>query len=158
MATVHARIMDTLGNSLTSTGNALDVVVASSGLPTGASTLAEQQTQTTHLATIAGDTTSLDSKVTACNTGAVVVSSGTITANLGAVDNAVLDSIDTAVTSIDTKTSSLVFGGGVEATAQRVTLASDSTGTLTVNGTVTANLSATDNALLYIQIFDPKPY
>lgn len=31
-------------------------------LPTGASTLAEQQTQTAHLATIAGDTTSLDTK------------------------------------------------------------------------------------------------
>lgn len=32
-----------------------------------------------NLATIAGDTTSLDGKVTACNTGAVVISSGTVT-------------------------------------------------------------------------------
>lgn len=48
-------------------------------------------------------------------------------------------------------------GGGVEANALRVTLASDSTGvvsvddnggSLTVDGTVTANLSATDNAVL----------
>lgn len=48
-------------------------------------------------------------------------------------------------------------GGGVEAAALRVTLASDSTGvlsvddngaSLTVDGTVTANLSATDNAVL----------
>jgi hypothetical protein len=38
------------------------VSVASLPLPTGASTLSEQQTQTTHLATIAGDTTSLDGK------------------------------------------------------------------------------------------------
>lgn len=48
-------------------------------------------------------------------------------------------------------------GGGTEATALRVTLANDSTGvvsvddnggSLTVDGTVTANLSATDNAVL----------
>ena len=44
---------------------------------------------------------------------------GTVTANLSATDNAVLDSIDAAVN-----------------------------GTLTVSGTVTANLSATDNAVL----------
>jgi len=42
----------------------------------------------------------------------------------------------------------LVVGGGVEATAIRVTIASDSTGVLTVDGTVTANLSATDNTVL----------
>jgi len=51
----------------------------------------------------------------------------------------------------------LEAGGGTEATALRVTIASDSTGVLsiddnggaiTVDGTVTANLSATDNAVL----------
>jgi len=41
-----------------------------------------------------------------------------------------------------------VVGGGAEATALRVTLANDSTGVITVDGTVTANLSATDNAVL----------
>jgi len=50
-----------------------------------------------------------------------------------------------------------VVGGGTEATALRVTIANDSTGvvsvddgggTLTVDGTITANLSATDNAVL----------
>jgi len=54
-------------------------------------------------------------------------------------------------------TTMAAVGGGVEAGALRVTLASDSTGvvsiddnggTLTVDGTVTANLSATDNAVL----------
>lgn len=54
-------------------------------------------------------------------------------------------------------TTVIVAGGGVEAGALRVTLASDSTGVvsvddngsaLTVDGTVTANLSATDNAVL----------
>ena len=40
-----------------------DVDVASSALPTGASTLAEQQSQTTHLATIAGDTTDIEAAI-----------------------------------------------------------------------------------------------
>lgn len=40
-----------------------DVDVLSSALPTGASTLAEQQSQTTHLATIAGDTTDIEAAV-----------------------------------------------------------------------------------------------
>ena len=51
----------------------------------------------------------------------------------------------------------VTIGGGTEATALRVTIASDSTGVvsvddgggaLTVDGTVTANLSATDNTVL----------
>lgn len=51
----------------------------------------------------------------------------------------------------------IAAGGGAEANALRVTIASDSTGlisiddggnTITVDGTVTANLSATDNAVL----------
>jgi len=64
-------------------------------------TLATDDDGVAHLATIAGDTTSLDTKVTACNTGAVVVASGaitvsgTVTADLSATDNAVLDSIVT---------------------------------------------------------------
>ena len=100
---------------------------------------------------ILSDTSSIDGKITACNTGAVVVSSGTITANLGATDNAVLDQIELNTDPL------LVVGGGAEATAIRVTIANDSTGvvsiddgggTLTVDGTVTANLSATDNAVL----------
>ena len=70
----------------------------------------------------------IDTNITACNTGAVVVASGAIT---------------------ETNSASLaVVGGGAEATALRVTLANDSTGVITVDGTVTANLSATDNAVL----------
>lgn len=45
------------------TNNIGDVDVLSSALPTGASTLAEQQSQTTHLATIAGDTTSIQTAI-----------------------------------------------------------------------------------------------
>jgi len=43
-------------------------------------TLATDDDGVSHLATIAGDTTSINGKITACNTGAVVVASGTITA------------------------------------------------------------------------------
>jgi len=54
-------------------------------------------------------------------------------------------------------TTPIIAGGGVEASALLVTLANDSTGllsvddnggSLTIDGTVTANLSATDNAVL----------
>ena len=57
----------------------------------------------------------------------------------------------------------VTVGGGAEATALRVTIASDSTGVvtvddgggaLTVDGTVTANLSATDNAVLDAMVVD----
>jgi len=97
-------------------------------------TIATDDDSVAHLATIAGDTTSLDTKVTACNTGAVVVASGAIT---------------------ETNSASLaVVGGGAEATALRVTLANDSTGVITVDGTVTAELSATDNAVLDAMVVD----
>lgn len=74
--------------------------------------------------------------------------SGTVTANLSATDNAVLDTIETNTDF------GAVVGGGVEATALRVTLASDSTGlisvddnggSLTVDGTVAATQSGTWN-------------
>lgn len=83
--------------------------------------------------------------------GGSITVDGTVTANLSATDNAVLDTIETNTDF------GAVVGGGVEATALRVTIASDSTGVvsvddgggaLTVDGTVTANLSATDNAVL----------
>lgn len=76
---------------------------------------------------------------------------GTVTANLGATDNAVLDQLEVNTSYGDN------LGGGVEAGALRVTLASDSSGvvsvdddggSLTVDGTVTANLGAVDNAVL----------
>ena len=80
-----------------------------------------------------------------------VTVTGTVTANLSATDNAVLDAIDSN-TDYGATT-----GGGAESGALRVTIANDSTGVvsvddgggaLTVDGTVTANLSATDNAVL----------
>ena len=44
----------------------------------GDATAANQTTMIGHLSTIEGDTTSIDSKITACNTGAVVVSSSSL--------------------------------------------------------------------------------
>ncbi len=91
----------------------------------------------------------------------VTVSSGTITTitnDVNIADGGNSITVDNAALS--------VTGGGLEATALRVTIASDSTGVLsvddgggtlsiddgggaiTVDGTVTANLSATDNAVL----------
>lgn len=98
--------------------------------------------------TIASDSTGV---VSVDDNGGSLTIDGTVTANLSATDNAVLDQIEVN-TSYGDQT-----GGGVEASALRVTLASDSTGVLsiddnggsiTVDGTVTANLSATDNAVL----------
>lgn len=97
--------------------NGLDVDVTRSALPTGASTAANQTTIIGHL-----------------------------------------DGVEALLATIDADTSNLsVVGGGTEAAAMRVTIASDSTGvvsvddnggSLTVDGTVTANLGATDNAVL----------
>ena len=142
-----------------------------------------------------------DAGITACDTGAVVIASGTVTTvstvtslsqlggqaiNLGegviatgtqrvtiATDDdgiahlatiagavstqmqcdivAALPAGDNNVGNVDIVTVPAplnVVGGGAEATALRVTLANDSTGVVTIDGTVTADLSATDNAVL----------
>jgi len=103
----------------------------------------------TLLTTIEGNQLADGHNVTVDNASIAVT--GTVTANLGATDNAVLDNIDS-----NTDFGATV-GGGTETGALRVTLANNSTGvvsvddnggSLTVDGTVTANLSATDNAVL----------
>lgn len=194
----------------------------------GGATLAEQQTQTTHLSAIETAVEALEAgqlpdghNVTIDNASIAVTGtfwqatqpvSGTVTANLSAVDNAVLDNIDAELTTIighvdgletligttnttlttidgrvdgieallttiDSDTGNLVtietntdfgtvVGGGTETGALRVTIANNSTGVLsvddngstlsiddgggviTVDGTVTANLGATDNSVL----------
>jgi len=84
--------------------------------------------------------TVLDAIPVTDNAGTLTVD-GTVTANLSATDNAVLDSIDT-------KTSyGSVTGGGVEATALRVTIASDSTGVVSIDdngGAITIDGSLTN--------------
>ena len=56
-----------------------NVDIVSSALPTGASTLAEQQSQTTHLSTIAGDTTSIQTAVELIDDTVYTDGSGTVT-------------------------------------------------------------------------------
>lgn len=69
--------------------------------------------------------------------GGSITVDGTVTANLSATDNAVLDNIQTAVETIDNAIS------GNEMQVDVITMP-----TTTVTGTVTANLSATDNTVL----------
>ena len=107
--------------SLTGSGN-LKVSIeeqTSTSLPTGASTSALQNTLNSKIDTIdgvldnilvdtgviKGDTTSLDSKVTACNTGAVVISSSVLPT--GAATEAKQDVIETTLTAIETDIAAL---------------------------------------------------
>lgn len=79
---------------------------------------------------IAGDTTSIDGKITACNTGAVVLATGSATIGKLAANSGV-DIGDVDVTSVPAPLN--VVGGGTEAAALRVTIANDSTGLLSVD-------------------------
>lgn len=76
-----------------------NVDIVSSALPTGASTLAEQQTQTTHLATIAGDTTSIQTAVELIDDTVATISATKV------LKVALFDNTDTQITS---------FGGGIQ--------------------------------------------
>ena len=118
-----------------SAGDPLPVTAASLPLPSGAATSAKQDTGNTSLATIAGAVAGTEMQVDVLTMPTVTVT--------GSVDatNAAFD----------------VVGGGLEATALRVTLASDSTGvlsvddnggSLTVDGTVAVSgtVAVTDNA------------
>lgn len=75
------------------------VVVSSSALPSGASTLAEQQSQTTHLATIAGDTTSIQTAVELLDNTVAVLGTATYTeaTSSGLVIGAVRRDADTTL-------------------------------------------------------------
>jgi len=82
-------------------------VVSSTGA--GVALESAQATGNASLATIAGDTTSLDGKVVACNTGAVVISSNSdttkATSTLQTSGNALLTTIDTSCSSIQSNVS-----------------------------------------------------
>jgi len=80
--------------ALTATGN-LKVSVEESSAG-GDASLAEQQLQTTQLTNIAADTTSLDSKVTACNTNSVTIASSALPS--GAATEATLALVATETT------------------------------------------------------------
>lgn len=109
------------------------VTVAASALPTGASTAANQATIIGHVdgietllgtidgdtgliatdaSTIAGDTTSIDNKITACNTGAVTVAASALPTGASTAANQTtlighVDGIETLLGTIDADTSAL---------------------------------------------------
>ena len=88
-----------------SSGGAIAANVDVVGNSIGLSTSALQTSGNSSLATIAGDTTSIDGKITACNTGAVVVSSSALPT--GAATDAVLQSADSYLGTIATDTFNL---------------------------------------------------
>ena len=135
----------------------VQVDALSSALPSGAATAANQST-------IIGHVDGIETLLTAANVdhAAIEVLLTAIDADTDAIKTAVqvLDDWDDsnyANVNINLAGSDAPTGGGAESGALRVTLANDSTGVvsvddgggaLTVDGTVTANLSATDNAVL----------
>ena len=144
-----AILVDSLGHVQT------DIV--SSALPSGASIASHQvtnhnkldhlstdlDTANGHLNTIAGDTTSLDGKVTACNTGAVVISSSALPsgASIASHQTTNHDKLDHLSTDLDTA------NGHLNTIDGKITACN--TGAVVISsGAVTATLSATDNAVL----------
>lgn len=97
----------------TISGNEMQVDIVSSALPTGAATEAT-------LSTLSG-------KITACNTGAVVISSGTVTANAG--------------TNLNTSALALEAGGNLAA------IATDAAAIEVLLGTIDADTSALAGAV-----------
>lgn len=91
-------------------GTEMQVDVLTSALPTGAATLAEQQTQTTHLATIAGDTTDIETAVELIDDS--VATLGTTTyleaTTKGLIVSAVRRDADTSAVNTDNETAPLV--------------------------------------------------
>ena len=73
--------------------------------------------------------TSIDGKITTCDTSSIA---GTVTANLSATDNQVLDDMALSLSNMDTRLVP-VYGAGTENLAQRITIATDSTGVLSVD-------------------------
>lgn len=108
------QIVDASGNQITSFGGSsgltdtelratpviVDLGANNDVTVTGTVTANLSATDNAVLDVIAGNTTSIDGKITACNTGAIA---GTVTANLSATDNAVLDVIAGDTTSLDGK-------------------------------------------------------
>ncbi|MCP4527519.1 MAG: hypothetical protein GY833_16620 [Aestuariibacter sp.] len=136
--------------------NNIDVDVQSSALPTGAATSAKQDTGNTLLGTIdtdtgviAGDTTSIDGKITACDT------TDKSTATLQTAANALLTAANALLTTIDADTSTIAGdttsldaklpaqGAAATAASTPVNIASDQTVPVSTTGVVDAGNSTT---------------
>jgi len=149
--------------TLVSSSNELPVTMSSLVLPTGASTLSEQLNQSTYLSTIAGDTTSIQTAVELLDNSVdgnylnvnlniagtdVSANSGTLTAQTLRVTIATDDEVNNFLSTI----AGAVSGAEVQVDVLTMpTVAVTGTfyqATQPISGTVTANLSATDNAVL----------
>lgn len=125
------------------TNNIGDVDVVSSALPTGASTLAEQQSQTTHLSTIAGDTTSIQTAVellddTVATDGSATPTKGILMAGQDGTNAQTIKTDTNGELQVDVLTMPTTT---VQATDLDIR-------NLTNTDVVTAELSAVDNAVL----------
>ena len=152
----HLRVSSTGALHVTGGGGGTEYTVnaAAPADPTGTASLMERDDALSALTEIEGDWsnmrcnangalwTTVDGTVTVDGSAVTQPVSGTVTANLGATDNAVLDQIEVNTSYGDNT------GNGTAAGSLRVTLASDSTGvvsvddnggSLTIDGTVTAN-------------------
>lgn len=125
--------------------NSGNLLVSASINTAGLATLTEQQSQTVHLATIAGDTTSLDTKIVACDTSSVVVSSGTITeTNSSSIDTklglvateSTLQSVNTSLSGLATESTLVSLNSKITA-CDTSSLATESTLT-SLNSKITA--------------------
>lgn len=94
-----------------------DVDVTSCALPTGAATSALQTSSEALLTTIDADTSSIDGKITACDTGAVVISSGTVTAVTDITNTVTVDSTDLDIRDLTHVSDSVQIGDGTETAA-----------------------------------------
>jgi len=121
----------------------LQVDVIASGLPTGASTLAEQQSQTTHLATIAGDTTAIETAVQLIDDTVYTDGAGTVTKGI-----AILGQDGTNPQAIKTDASGELQVDVLTMPTTTVTATDLDIRNLVNTDVVTAELSATDNAVL----------
>lgn len=131
-------------------------------LPTGASTLAEQQSQTALLGTIDADTSTLAAVTTGVGLQTVPfvdTGAGFVSLNVDGSGRTVVVGTGTFAVQSTLQTGSATIGklaansgvdiGDVDVTSlPSVTIGTWSAGTLTVSGTVTANLSTTDNDVL----------
>lgn len=144
--------VSTAANQSTEIGHLAEIETLLGGIDTKASTIANAVSGTEMQVDVVTMPT-----VTVQDGGGSLTVDGTVavtgTVDLGATDNAVLDAMAASLAIVD----NVVYGAGTEAAALRVTLATDSTGvvsvddgggSLTVDGTVAVSgtVAVTDNA------------
>ncbi len=138
-----------LKGGTTSGALSVDVVSMSGG---GDASAANQTTMITSLGVIEGDTTSLDAKVTACNTGAVVVSSSALPS--GASSEATLSALNGKVTACDTgsvvvSSSALPTGAALESSLSALNgkVVAVDTGAVVVSSSALPSGAASESSL-----------